>query len=199
MQLAAGMQTRGFELSHGEQHRTQNAVVLLARGTSLAVRARARALAEQLQVRASALSPPPGPEAFEVLSDQVLREVAHRVEMVPPIDASGRYNHGSVVPPYAQAAARLFAPGQVSPVVETDYGYHVLVLRERLPAVRRPDDEVLAAVRSELVVAGRQAALGRLVAQLRQRYGTQVRLEALRASETMRLSDRPTARPRSGS
>jgi peptidyl-prolyl cis-trans isomerase C len=42
-------------------------------------------------------------------------------------------NGGKTVVPFAQAAAALKNPGDVSPVVKTQFGYHVLMLVERKP------------------------------------------------------------------
>lgn len=46
------------------------------------------------------------------------------------------------VPEFADAASQLSTPGQVSPVIKTKFGYHVLMLIKKEPARERGFDEV---------------------------------------------------------
>ena len=70
-------------------------------------------------------------------------------------DPSKTDNHGVMenagsskyVPPFAEAAKALKKPAEISPVVKTQFGYHVLKLVDRKPDVQR----TLAQVHDELV------------------------------------------------
>jgi len=66
-------------------------------------------------------------------------------------DQSKKDNHGLItdaaaagktVGPFAEAAKALKKPGDVSPIVKTEYGYHVLKLVERKPDTQRTYDDV---------------------------------------------------------
>jgi peptidyl-prolyl cis-trans isomerase C len=181
--MEAGMEIRGFELSHGELWRTDHALVEVRAEAPPEARARARALAEELHRRALALPLPRTREAFEQLARSVLADATHRVERLPPIDRSGRYLRGRLLESFARGATQLAQPGDVSSVVETSYGYHVILLIERLPAQERPMEQVRAQVQGELLGRLRHQALERLLEALRIRHRTQVRDEALRAVE----------------
>lgn len=68
-----------------------------------------------------------------------------RVERLPPFAADGRVTAegvgGEMVAPFASAATKLQARGEMSPVVETDFGFHVIRLIERIPSYAMPMDE----------------------------------------------------------
>lgn len=65
-------------------------------------------------------------------------------------DPSAKDNHGLIddaasskmVRPFAEAAKALTKPGQISPIVKSKYGYHVLKLIKRDPDTQRSFDEV---------------------------------------------------------
>jgi peptidyl-prolyl cis-trans isomerase C len=187
-ELEAGMRTHGFELSHGELWRTAHVLLQVPPSATPEARAQARARMEEFQRRAAALPPPRGAETFEALARAQLPAAETRVERLPPIDRTGRHARGELVPAFAQAATALERPGDVSPVVETPYGFHVILLLERLPAQHRPEEEVRATIRSELLWRLRHRALERYLASLHERYRTQVRDEALRAVERIRIA-----------
>lgn len=111
--------------------RVRHVVRLVPRWASPAGRAAARAVAEEVERRARA------GEDFAALAAELSEEpgAAARGGLLE----AGR--EGSWVGPFWEAAVAL-APGETSPVVETEYGYHVLRLEERtaLPftAAERP-------------------------------------------------------------
>jgi peptidylprolyl isomerase len=54
----------------------------------------------------------------------------------------GFFARGRMTPAFEAAAFALKAPGEISDVVKTDFGFHILRLEERRPASRRPFEEV---------------------------------------------------------
>ena len=75
----------------------------------------------------------------------------------------GYFTQGTMVPPFEAALASLEKPGDLSGVVETQFGYHILKLEGRRPAGVRPYDEVKSVLQREVearvVNDGRIAAI----------------------------------------
>ena len=73
----------------------------------------------------------------------------------------GFIQRGSTVPPFDQAAWALSKPGDLSPVVKSTFGYHVIRLEELKPASIRPfadvKPEMMAKARAKLVEDARTA------------------------------------------
>jgi len=91
----------------------------------------------------------------------------------------GFFESGRMVPAFEQAAFALEKPGQLSSVVETQFGYHVLKLVERKPAGVRPFDEV----RADLIKEIRESVMQQARAEeaLRLQQGMQVDKDAISA------------------
>ncbi|MDX9841444.1 MAG: peptidylprolyl isomerase, partial [Desulfobulbus sp.] len=68
----------------------------------------------------------------------------------------GSFSRGQMVPAFEEAAFAL-QKGEVSGIVETPFGYHIIKLEDIIAEQTRPMDEVAAAIRSELE---RQAVKG---------------------------------------
>jgi peptidyl-prolyl cis-trans isomerase D len=63
----------------------------------------------------------------------------------------GFFGRGQMVPPFEEAAFALQQPGQLSDVIRTTYGFHIIRLEERQPATSRSFDEVSEELASELL------------------------------------------------
>lgn len=174
--LEFARKTRGFALSHGPLQRVWHALVQRERDASRASSPEARrARAEAIR---AALVAEPAPLTFERL-----RAVAERVpgagtlhvEPVVGFDARGETGRPDAVhPAFAAAAAAIEQPGGVSPVVETPFGLHVIVLERREPGVSTDPAIVEREVLREAVSAARARALQSLLADLRARYRVQL-------------------------
>ena len=62
----------------------------------------------------------------------------------------GFFGRKQMVPPFEEAAFALTKPGQISPVVKTQFGYHVIRLTEKRPERQKPFDEVKDGLIKEL-------------------------------------------------
>jgi parvulin-like peptidyl-prolyl isomerase len=62
----------------------------------------------------------------------------------------GFFRHGQMVTPFERAAFALKEPGDISDIVETNYGLHIIRLEERKPAYLVPLDEVRENLRAHI-------------------------------------------------
>jgi peptidyl-prolyl cis-trans isomerase C len=110
----------------------------------------ARARAEEVRRRAVAGEP----------FDQLAAEYSDDTSVVRNRGDLGLFTRGMMVKPFEEAAFALEKPGQISDVVRSKFGYHVIRLEERKPARVRPfeevKDEVTAQLRQEYVTTRKQ-------------------------------------------
>jgi hypothetical protein len=164
-ELAAATRRRWAELDRPSSSRTIHAVALVKRPEQ---RAEAREVAERIaratrgardadDFRRRALSVNPGAIQVVVEALPPITEDGRAVPMGPGAgDRPGKYDAR-----FARACNAIAQPGQQSEVVESDFGWHVIRLEERLPAIRMSAEERRRAVAQEVyrTRAGRERAL----------------------------------------
>lgn len=187
------------ELDRPEASRTAHAVVLLKKDAAPAARAKALAVAEAIRKAvapaadaARSSSRPSDPRA-EDPAVPVLKQAVNgvpkddfevRVEALPPIVADGRSTEGqgSFDEAYARAAIALERRGDLSSVVETRFGFHVLLLLERVPSQIVPREERRRLVREEVLTDRALRARDKLLDDLRSSVKIDRSLDALLAA-----------------
>ena len=79
----------------------------------------------------------------------------------------GFFSKDRMVPAFSEAAFAL-EPGQISPVVQTNFGYHVIKVEERRPAGTVPLDEAQDPIRRQIVGEKTNVAVSQLIRKLGQ-------------------------------
>ncbi|MEO8801243.1 MAG: peptidylprolyl isomerase [Polyangiaceae bacterium] len=129
--------------------------------------ARVREVGEALRVATLGAT---SDEDFEARAKAVPHDgVDIRVEALPPFDEEGAIadGHGSMDATFAHAAYALAKPGDLSPLIETTFGFHVIRLQERIPAKRVPTGERRTMFADECVTRRSHDAIAALLAKKR--------------------------------
>lgn len=108
-------------------------------------------------------------------------DIEVRIEPLPYVSADGREvgpGGGTFDPIFCAAAHRIRSPGELSPVVATPFGYHVLLLLERSPAYHADDAEMTRRAGAEILARRHREVFKRHVAALRAREKVSVELDA---------------------
>lgn len=168
-----------LELDRPEGFRVIHAVVLVSPASDDETKRRARRLAEQV---AKAVAGAADAGDFESRAKAFSgKGIELRIESLDPVSADGRLlsaSGGALVRPFAAAAAQLVAVGDQSPVVETEFGYHVMQLLERTPAKRVSLEQRRALLRDEIIATRAKDASAALLERLRQERETEVERSA---------------------
>lgn len=175
-----------IELDRPDAARVVHALVMLKKDSPPDARSAASNVAQAIRAATSKLDEgaaqaepprdPRGPEDPLVASfRQIANEPPHekqeiRVEALSPVVADGRIvseGGGRFDETFARAALQLQRRGDVSPVIETPFGYHVIVLLERIAGTTIPREERRRMVREEVMSTRARAEKEKLMASLR--------------------------------
>ena len=80
----------------------------------------------------------------------------------------GNIQRGQMVPEFEKAAFALTKPGQLSGIVKTQFGYHIIKLNKKTPAAAVPLAKVKDGIRAQLQNDGIRKALEAMVAKAKQ-------------------------------
>jgi hypothetical protein len=174
--IAHVRRTRGFALAHGPLHSVLHAVVAIEPRAAEAEQSAARARAESIRAALEAVTGTPDVSRLRAIVQRVPGPEEVRVEEVRAFDTQGA--NGTTQPidaTFAAAAAQLAREGELSPIVRTPFGYHVMVLLRREPAREADPALVERTIRAEALTLARGRELQQMLASMRARY--RVRLE----------------------
>jgi peptidyl-prolyl cis-trans isomerase C len=93
----------------------------------------------------------------------------------------GFFGQGRMVPPFEQAAFALAKPGDLSEVVKTPFGFHILKLTDQKEGNDKPFDEVKDRIRVTLMNQQRQAQTEKRFAELKEKAHLQIHDDVLGA------------------
>lgn len=127
-----------------------------------------RALAIARKVHGMAVSRPLSRQEF---ADLVARVMAGAPGLRVKAESLRTPRRGYTVDAFADAAFALEKPGQVSPVVTSRFGYHVIYLEERTPERATSLAEAEPEIRGRILEEARTLALNKLGEELEKRYG----------------------------
>lgn len=182
-ELETVMKRRWLDLDRPEGFRVVHAVVRTKDGADEVTRGRAAAVARAVReavlpaaemAKTTPLSreqTDPVVDAFKRAVDGVARDGFDiKVESLEPVAADGRalsVSGGGYEKSFAEGASKLTARGELSDVVLSSYGCHVLLLLERIPEARMPLEERRQSVREEVLWMRSSAARAKVLDRLR--------------------------------
>ena len=147
--LEAALKKPDFTAAALEQYQIKKAQYTVAEAVSAAhvliklegrTDADARKIADEVRAKASA------GEDFGKLAEKYSDDPSKAQNK----GALGMFERGQMVKPFEDAAFSLKAPGDISPVVKTQFGYHIIRLIEKRAAVQQPFDAVKGKLLQEL-------------------------------------------------
>lgn len=165
------------QYQHPELVQVAHLLVPMALNAPPELHAQARSVAER--ARSIAASGPLSEEEFKQLRGVLRKETGIRVRA----ESLRTAKRGNTVPEFADAAFALTRPGQISPVVQTKFGYHVIYLVNRSPEVHVALEQAEQEIRERILPQARTMALLRYLATLQKELG--VSIDERRCKETL--------------
>jgi len=101
------------------------------------------------------------------------------------VDLSMSWHSKDMLPPALSEAAFSMPIGVVSPIIKTDYGFHVIKVVQREPAGRKDLMEVMGEIEEALLSKERETRYARWLEELRQHYAVTVNYTLLDTIRTM--------------
>ncbi len=107
----------------------------------------------------------------------------------------GFFVRGQMVPPFEEAAFALHKPGEISPLVKTRFGYHILRLEAREKARKLSFDEVKSQLMEDLKTRHETSVHGEKVTQLKKLENVEINGEAIKALTSNLQAHEPETNP----
>jgi len=104
----------------------------------------------------------------------------------------GWFGKGSMVPAFEKAALAL-KEGQVSDIVKSDFGYHIIKLTGKRAAGTRPFDEVKAQIKAAIMPSKQQEIFLKIKDELKKNAKITVKDDVLNAMDTKKNADQKPA------
>lgn len=104
----------------------------------------------------------------------------------------GWFGKGSMVPAFEKAALAL-KEGQVSDIVKSDFGYHIIKLTGKRTAGTRPFDEVKAQIKAAIMPSKQQEIFLKIKDELKKSAKITVKDDVLNAMDTKKSADQKPA------
>lgn len=102
------------------------------------------------------------------------------------IDSSGKqggdigaHEKGTLVPEYEAAMEKLKKPGDISPVVKSQFGYHIIKLVGREPSKAPKFEDIKDEVKEEYIRENQKALFDTIVSDLKKKYNVKLNEEAI--------------------
>jgi parvulin-like peptidyl-prolyl isomerase len=89
----------------------------------------------------------------------------------------GFFTQDQMVPPFSKAAFALKKPGQISPIVQTQYGFHIIQLIARKPAQVKTFEEVKPQLQQMLAQQDAKAAFEKLIDGLKAKTKIDIKVQ----------------------
>jgi peptidyl-prolyl cis-trans isomerase D len=153
-------QANAAKYSDPEQRSARHILITVAANASAATRASAKAKAEQLYKQVVA-----NPASFADVAKQNSEDPGSAAEG----GDLGWFPRNAMVKPFADAAFSM-KPNEIKGPIETDFGYHIIMLSGIKPAQTQPFEMVKAAIVSEL----QKQQAGKRFADAAERFSNQV-------------------------
>lgn len=115
-------------------------------------------------------------EEFKKLADMVSKEAP---TMTVKAESLMTPKRGLTVPEFADAAFAMHKTGQISPVVQTRYGYHVIYYKKRIPAIEIPLEQVADEIRERIFHQVREQIFLKWMESMEKKYQVTAHLELL--------------------
>ncbi len=93
----------------------------------------------------------------------------------------GYFGKGRMVPPFENAAFAL-KKGEVSDLVKTPFGYHLIKVEDRKPASTRSLDEVKLKIKEQVMQEKQRKAVEDMIAKLKKKYTVKMNTELIQES-----------------
>jgi len=90
----------------------------------------------------------------------------------------GYFRKGQLVPEFEQACMKLEI-GQVSPIVKTSFGYHIIKLTDKVPTSTKTFEEVKEKIASELLMVKRKEKFNKVIRDLKNKAYIEINYELI--------------------